>query len=203
MATLPKVLIFGHSFIDRLQGSIRNCQDSVLLDNFGLRQCEVTLAGFGGLCISKNLERFNRAHSVLLPDCDYDIAIVQIGSNDITPDSSPVDLARKILDFATYLVQTKQIKIVYTCQIFQRQQPRYMRPEVFEVIRTSTNNHIEQVLKAHTHIRYWAHKRIFHSPLQVFLRDGVHLNAAGTKKFYKSLRQAIIFAVEDFKSFNI
>ena len=175
----------------------------MLLDNFVLRQCEVTLAGFGGLCISKNLERFNRAHSVLLSDSDYDIAIVQIGSNDITPDTSPVNLASSIVDFATYLIQTKQIKIVYICQIFQRQQPRYMRPEVYEVICTCTNNHIELMLKAHTHIRHWAHKRIFHSPLQLFLRDGVHLNAAGTKKFYKSLRQAIIFAVEDFKSFNI
>lgn len=174
----------------------------MLLDNFGLRQCEVTLAGFGGLCINRNLERFNRAHSALLPDNNYDIAIVQIGSNDITPDTSPVDLGSRIVDFATYLIQSK-IKIVYICQIFQRHRPRCMRPEDYEVIRTDTNNHIEFMLKGHPHIRYWAHKRIFHSPLQLFLRDGVHLNAAGTKKYYKSLRQAIIFAVEDFKSFNI
>ena len=196
--TLPKVLIFGHSFIDRLQNSVRACP--TLLSDFGLKQCIVNLAGFSGLCIGKKLDQLSRILSLLFSDDGYDIAILQLGSNDINTDTTPVELGSRIVDFAKYLITSQGIKIVYICQIFTRQRPRYIRPDHYEVLRQGVNDHLELLLHGDPHIKYWAHKRIFQSPLQLFLEDGVHLNVAGTKKFYKSLRQAIIFAVEDFKS---
>lgn len=196
----PKVLIFGHSFISRLKYSIRESTDDSLRSDFKLQQCDVTLAGFGGLTVSRRREQFFRKVTSLFAYQKYDIVVFQLGSNDISHDTSPIVLAGLISDFATYLLDNHNVQIVYICQIFTRPRPRYITAERYSAIRNETNNKIEAAVEDYHRIKYWTHKRIFNSPIQLFCQDGVHLNAMGTKKLYKSLRQAVIFAVEDFKS---
>ena len=48
MEHLPNVLVFGHSFIKRLERKTQTDQNSLKSD-FGLKQCIVTLKGYGGL----------------------------------------------------------------------------------------------------------------------------------------------------------
>ena len=196
----PTVLIFGHSFISRLKYTIHECSDDSLRSDFGLQQCDITLAGFGGLTVSRRRDQFLRKVTSLFREQKYDIVVCQLGSNDISHDTSPEVLAGLISDFAEYLVNVYNVQTVYICQIFTRPRPRYVTPERYSAIRDITNFKIKAAVEDNDRIRYWAHKRIFNSPIQLFCPDGVHLNAEGTKKLYKSLRQAVIFAVEDFKS---
>ena len=68
----------------------------------------------------------------------------------------------------------------------------------YEIRRSRANDHLHRLLQHNSKVKLWKHKRIFESPLQIFDSDGTHMNAVGQKKFYKSIRQAIIFAVEDY-----
>lgn len=155
---------------------------------------------FGWLTASRRREQCLRKVTSLLSEQKYDIVVGQLGSNDISHDTSPAILAGLISDFAKYLVNYHNVQTVYICQIFTQPRPQYITPESYSAIWDLTNNKIKAAIEDYHRIRYWTHKWIFNSPIQRFCRDDVHLNAEGTTKLYKSLRQAVIFAVEDFKS---
>ena len=194
----PEVLIFGHSFIKRLARDVNDQLCSDLLENFGLSQCIVTLLGLGKLAIHNERARFySRIDSVFRRN-SYDIVVCQLGGNDISPQLEPLVLAKDLVDFGAYLIGSWNVKVVYICNLFTRLSPRDISPDNYEIRRSEVNNHLLHLLECNSQVKLWKHKRIFDSPLQIFDQDGVHMNAVGQKKFYKSLRQAIIFAVEDF-----
>ena len=92
------------------------------------------------------------------------------------------------------------VKEVYVCSLFTRHKPRGISAEDYESFRVETNVLLEKYTQTDDGITFWIHKRIFNSPHYLFIEDGTHLNDIGTKKLYKSLRQAAIFAVEKYRS---
>ena len=119
---------------------------------------------------------------------EHDIVICQLGGSDISYTSSPQELADAVIEFGQYERDNYGVKVVYVCSLFMRHKPRGISAEDCKYTQTDDG------------ITFWIHKRIFNSPHYLFVEDGTHLNDIGTKKLYKSLRQAVIFAVEKYRS---
>lgn len=203
MAYVPNVLIFGHSFIKRLKHRTE-AEPLNFKPDLNLRQCNVVLKGFGGLNLGiKNPAKKRYFYTVvdeLFRYSEHDILICQLGGNDISYDTSPRELADAIIEFGQYVRDLYRVKIVYVCSVFTRHKPRGISAEDYEKFRVETNVLLEKYTQTDDGITFWLHKRIFNSPHYLFVEDGTHLNDIGTKKLYKSLRQASIFAVEKYQS---
>lgn len=203
MEHLPNVLVFGHSFIKRIERKIQTDQNS-LKGDFGLEQCKVTLKGYGGLNFGLEDQRKERQLYDIVDNLfrchTFDIVVCQLGGNDISGNTSPEALKDAIVRLANYVRTNYNVTVFYVCSIFTRPKPRYISAEDYERFRTQANTLIEEYAKTNDIIVFWPHKRIFQSPHNLFLEDGTHLNETGTKKLYKSLRQAIIFSVERYKA---
>ena len=198
VARPPEVLVFGHSFVRRLAIDIYNPLYTDLKRNFGLDQCNVTLRGLGNLAIHRDSSAFYERVDAVFRRKPFDIVLCQLGGNDISLDLDSLTLAKELIDFGEYLINSKNVKIVYICEIFTRDSPRDISPAEYEIRRTDTNSSLHSHLQHNSRIKLWRHKRIFESPLHIFNQDGIHMNSVGQKKLYKSIRQGIIFAVEDY-----
>ena len=202
MAYKPKCLIFGHSFIKRLERKQRT-EPGTFKADFGLYRCRITLRGFSGLNFGledgEAEKKFYAIVDSVFRRSAYDIVICQLGGNDISEKISPSVLRDGIIKFVQYIRDKYNVKIIYICSVFTRPHPRGITPNAYETFRGQINSLTEEYTQKHSaNIVFWPHKRIFHSPQCLFEHDGTHLNCAGEKKFYKSLRLAAIFAVEKY-----
>ena len=68
---------------------------------------------------------------------------------------------------------------------------------LYDLNHERTMQYLETLLADNTVIKIWKHRRSFNSPINLFKRDGTHLNGCGTKKFYELLKRAIILVVEE------
>ena len=169
-----------------------------LSGNFGLCQCYLTLPGLSNLGIHRDSAAFYERVDALFRRKTYDIVVCQLGGNDISLDLDSMTLAKDLTDFGIYLINSQNVNIVYICEIFTRLIPRNISPSEYETRRTDTNSNLLRLLQEKSRIKLWNHKRFSKVPIAIFNTDGVHMNGESQKKFYKSLRQAIIFAVEEY-----
>lgn len=129
----------------------------------------------------------------------FDVAVLQIGGNDIDSNSCPLLLASKLEDFAKFLQSNYRISHIYISEIFTRPQPRCCLLQQYESNHVRALHYLETLLENNIHIRIWRHRRIFSSPFSLFKRDRIHLNQCGMKRFYESLKRAVILVVEEHK----
>lgn len=57
------------------------------------------------------------------------------------------------------------------------------------------NKMLKTILDAEENMTFWRHSRLMNSPLDVLDKNGVHLTTLWTKKFYRSLRLALLHAI--------
>ena len=197
------VLFLGHSFVRRLQNDIDSGKIPNSHTNFGLNQCQVHYVHNGGWSLLPDYNKFLREIEVRIPKATYSgrfkVAVLQIGGNDVDGKVCPLSLASKLDDFVRWLESMYGINNTYICEIFTRPKPRKCTPEEYEKRRNDAMRFLDTMLSDSDSVKIWRHRRIFHSPNNMFLRDGVHLNDSGTKKFYESIKRAIIMVVEEFK----
>ena len=67
--------------------------------------------------------------------------------------------------------------------------------EIKEQNRSQCINYLELVEECYA--KLWRHRLILNSPNNLFISDGIHLNPHGTKKFYESIKRAIILLAEN------
>ena len=95
-------------------------------------------------------------------------------------------------------MQLNFVLIGIMCEIFPRPNPRYMLPEHYHWNKNIVNQMLPVLLEdslPYTSI-FWRHLRLIDSPLPIFDFDGVHLSTIGLKKYYRSLRLAIMHALD-------
>lgn len=92
----------------------------------------------------------------------------------------------------TLMGQHVHIKDVFICELFVR---RGVNVQTYENRRTIVNKMLKTILNAEENMTFWRHLRLMNSPLDVLDKDGVNLTTLGTKKFYSSLRLALLHAI--------
>ena len=130
------------------------------------------------------------------------VDIINIGTNDLSRDNVlPATLAARIVEYAKFVAAVDSAAEVLICQILPRLltvRPHGRRWKStradFNNARFSVNHSIEALTKDLPHIRYWRHMCMHANWEQYFDRFGVHLNAAGMCKYFRSMRGAALFA---------
>ena len=191
---LVNVLAIGHSFIRRLRDDILSRTYNDLHDNFGLNQCIVHFLHEG--TILPDYDNFLYSVNNKIPAIRFHVAVIQIGGNDIDNGCCPLLLASKLQDFANWLKDYHKIQHVYICEIFKRPSPKHCSAGIYEQNRSRCTSYLETLLEE-CYAKLWRHRRIFNSPNNLFISDGIHLNPRGTKKFYESIKRAIILLAEN------
>lgn len=182
----PRVLVLGHSFVRRL---FTDVQAGVFPSNFNLSQCDIRGLGIGGGTVQGFYS--DRRIVDLFQTFQPHIVILQIGGNDCCDSRlSPSKLASDIYSLSVYLYRTWGSH-VWICELFTRPSPRGMASPVYESRRQDVNKALSVLVVGHDHVNLWRHKRIFQSPLRLFLSDGCHLNSAGMTKYFRSIRHVV------------
>lgn len=187
------ILLLGHSFFRRLRDAACSSVYPAIRQNFGLRNREIHFVCRGGWTVS-NLEMIISQVRNSAPNVQFSAAIIQMGGNDLSPSCEPLELASKLEDLAQCLRDKLLIPTVFICEIFIRPSPRGISVAEYERKRLATMNYLATLLDNNAELRIWKHRRIFNSPNNMFLADGTHLNPTGLKKFYESIKLAIILA---------
>ena len=189
------VLVFGHSFIRRLDDAFNSGMHPQIFQNFGLRNRQIHCAWVKN-CTIFDFEQFKQKARLAIPNFPFKAAILQIGGNDITESSCPLELACKLEDLSGWLKNEYNIPVIFICDIFTRPIPRDVSPVTYESKRCDTMQYLNNLIDVCPEIRIWKHRWMFNCPNNIFLSDGVHLNYTGMKKFYESLKLAVILATE-------
>ena len=133
-----------------------------------------------------------------LPRYRPHIVFIHIGGNDIVNDDDDMDyLAHKVLQVARTLQLQYGVQQVIISQLLRRRRARCVRyNDLVVTFNVSLAAKIKQ--SGYSGIVLWKHKG-FWAPddwAQVQHRDGVHLNATGQFKYYRSCRDALITALK-------
>lgn len=194
-SAVPKVLVLGHSFVRRLQSDLEGAFDARADRSFNLEgTATVQLFGVGGRTVPK-LRRLD-LHVVrrLAPE----IVILEIGTNDLSS-VKPETVGSSIEELVLSILANPSVNVVGVCHVI----PRGVAFEGWEeFLRRAEilNDYLSVVLQPISNAFCWTH-RDFSSPYKdVYLEDGVHVNALGQYFLYRSYRGAILKALNILRS---
>ena len=191
---VTRVLIIGHSFIERLRRHIVNNVYPDFSPNLGLNDLgvRVNFLGFSGGNIFTLLDDVTRLKSCM-EAFPADIVILQIGGNDIDKSDFNVDLYKaSVRQFIFQLQELYNVKKVVVCEIFPRFKLRTTSISDYHLLRDRINLDFYLEFFHSQTVHFWRHYEGLMSERKLFLRDCVHLNFEGTYKFCRSLRGAIL-----------
>ena len=183
-ASPVRVLILGHSFVHRLRSHLYASE----LRNFGLLTSghRVTFCGIGGLTFPRLLHKLK---CVCAPG--YQVILLEFGSNDLAAGCA----AELLVDMVWSVVETLRscygVRQVALMEIFPRAAGRYPCVPGFNLAARSYNDQLRERAVGVDVVHVCHHQGMVDNWSQ-YLKDGVHYNAAGMKKYVKSMRRAIL-----------
>ena len=186
---LRKVLVFGHSFVHRLD-TFLNRQGIVNL-RLDSTKFEVLLRGFGGL----TLARARAEYFSLIEQDQPTIIILVLGDNDVDKARNQNKdirlIAADLVQFAQDLLELDTTKIVYIVPAYHRLNPRM---GTYEQALPVYNNTIRSICRPLYHTVHWPHRNLSDNWRQYLVYDGIHFNDKGNIKFFRCIRSAILDA---------
>jgi lysophospholipase L1-like esterase len=194
MAT--KVVIIGHSFIRRLENYV---EASDTRGNLGLsnNRFQVSFVHRSGMLLT-DLDHYVQELKALCPDA----VLIDVGGNDLDNNRRPVsELVQHLAQFCKMLKQTCGIKVVVVLEVpFRRRVCRGNWESVEALNRAISvfNSECKAFCGARgnrqSHTRFCHHVGMVVDWPKYLLPDGVHLNALGMSKYYKSVQSTVIRA---------
>ena len=183
----PSMLLVGHSFIRRLA-------DYALVSgtmNLGLNEgdCQVSFFARGGLTLRKLMPLTDEVLSR-----QPDVVFLEIGCNEVDR-VAPFVLAHQVFQYAKMLV-TRDVRRVIVSQIFFRVSARSRHHVVSEFNDrvTQYNQRMRQLTTASTAVDFWRHRGGMWASWRQLLCDGIHYTDDGHRRYYSSVRGALIAA---------
>ena len=198
------LLILGHSFVRRLQEYVfrRNDTNKVVGADLGISEqfSNVFYRGIGGLSLDGLMLELP-----LVRDLAVRGVILDIGTNDLSASHvDPVNLAKRIVDFAKLVAAVDSVAEVVVCQVLPRVmvrptgRSRFQTRADFNSARFVVNRTLDVLTTDLPHVHYWRHRGMHANWPQYFDRFGVHLNDAGMRKYVRSVRGAAMFVANQF-----
>ena len=142
------------------------------------------------------------------------IVVLVIGGNDISRHTSSEEVAFKIIALCTLLHNRYHVRQVVLCQVMPRFNKSLWRyrddrerledeqdKEAYRRTALGVNKILEIECKNYSYLQFWNHNGKFAFPemgpnhRRYFSSDGVHMSDKGQYRLYKSLRGAVIAAV--------
>jgi lysophospholipase L1-like esterase len=184
-ANRGEIMLLGSSFVKRLQQFRRE----MVVD--GKR---VELRGYPGATVAK-LDGVVRS----LEDQKYKTVILQIGSNDLTHQRcTPDAFIDSLSHLVNFLVEQRGVQKVVVMEILFRQHANRFRMRMTIQDYNNSVRRANQLLAARCSVSsrmlFWQHGRYLHGR-QVICNDGVHLNDAGLRRYWRSVRGAVLKSI--------
>ena len=125
------------------------------------------------------------------------IIIFCLGGNDIdSSDAHPLRVGMDLFQLASKLKHSIHgLRRVGFCQVVERKRWRQLSVEGGRVAVQDINEFLQAACVEHECFFYWEHKGLAFSRFNIFRTDGVHFSNYGNKKFFRSVRGAILRAV--------
>ena len=187
---IPKVLIFGHSFVCRLHDDLVKGFDSRAKPNYYLAGSGVyvCLKGTGG----RTVEKVRKYDISAIASIQPDIIILELGTNDLCH-LSPEVVGSRIEELARFFRDALRVKVVVVCQVIDRKIPHSTAPDTAFNAKAHAilRQYLCVVLENKVGIFLWEH-RDFGSDVSLPSLDGVHCNSQGQYRLYRSYRGAIL-----------
>ena len=182
---LQHVLVLGDSFIRRLGKFVLGAPQHFSVNFHLTHHAVIKRHGIGGRTITKTIQ-----HDLhVIESFNPDIVIIQLGSNDLTSERA-LRVGSAIDDFVRLLHDVYHVQVIYVCQTIMR-----LHQSAFNRKAKLLTKYLRVVLEPILYAHFWSHRGYWHPSNNIYVRDGVHLNLKGQKKFYCSLRGAILGAL--------
>ena len=177
---IPNVLVFGHSFVRRLNDDLNNGFDSRAKQNFNLDASDlgvyVSLKGTGGRLV----EKVFKYDISFLKSCKPDIVVLEIGTNDFSNLSLEV-VGSRIDDLVRYMLDKLNIKVIAVCEVIDRHIPHSDAPDhAFINAKASIlRQYLSVFLANEPGVFLWDHRKFDNGRIDLLSLDGVHCNPQG------------------------
>ena len=185
------VVIVGHSFVRRLAHYALSIEKM----NLNLREndCAISFIGRGGLTEPK-LRGMTAAILARRPA----ILFIEIGTNDVA-NRQPKQLAESVFAFAESLAH-RGVRRVIISQIFFRQPGgKYNTAAHFNDRVVAYNERMRELAVTSAVVMFWRHRCGMWSKWQALLTDGVHYTVDGNRRYFSSVRGAVIAASNELR----
>ena len=181
------ILVVGHSFVRRLVGYL----DDQHIENFNL--CDASYkVDFLASRVSTMPNLWANFSDILVKSPD--VVYAEICSNDIARGRDPISLADDVFQFANCLL-AHGVKTVVLSQVFFRDSAnsRYATIADFNDRVVAYNGRMLDLCAGSDAIICWRHRGIWQN-WRSYLLDGVHFTRDAHRKFFNSIRGALISA---------
>ena len=186
------VFVLGHSYVLRLNNYV-NTNVNGGLGDLG----DVHLEGIPGANVPRIWD--NVRLNPILTNLHNSFVILQIGGNDLDAiNVHPVELANEILNLARRLMSENGVKTVHVCQLLYRRQAVSSRFFLGAGYNSggSCKRELEFLCQFFPKIIFWKHKKMSSNWHLMLNHDRTHLNDFNSKKYYRSIRGAVIQAIK-------
>lgn len=190
-AKVPTVLIFGHSFVKRMQHDLLSQFDQRADKNFKLQgTASVYLHGVGGRTVAK-LRSFD-LHVVehIAPE----VVILEIGTNDLV-NTGPEVVGSNMESLVCLLLDSYFVRVIGVCHVIPHGVSHIDSSRFAQHVEI-LKQYLSVVLESLPNVFCWLHKAFSHPAKDLYLADGVHVNPAGQYHLYRSYRGAIFQALK-------
>jgi hypothetical protein len=185
-----KVLIFGHSFVRRLDEYLS--ASNIINADLDQNDFHVSFFAMGGLTVNRawqNIEFIKTA----LPD----IVILNVGDNDLdnasfTSSTDVREAAVTVVEFANHLL-TLNVKVVFIIPAYHRSSPRL---DDYEQCLPYFNESIRTICKTLYRVVFWPHRNMTENWIKFISHDGIHYNNDGNARYLRCVKRAIFRAAD-------
>ena len=190
-----RVLIYGHSFIHRLDSYMK--KGSPKMQNFGFKDDQVVLQfkGIGGAHVSTLLLEENFK---IIDEFMPNIVFLQVGTCELSYYySRPESVGSDIHEFVQEIINKRVERVIVGEVLFRTQAGVGYEERLFNGKVTVLNRYLSAVINDMQAGMFWHHRgfwRDFKKNLDG--EDGTHLNELGLYKYFRSLRGAILVTLK-------
>ena len=185
--------VAGHSYVKRLEAEFQN---GVYPNNFGLQEFQVQFVHRGGAHINDLKQML---HSIVANHPQ--VVLLQIGGNDFSgrPDSDHVHVTEGIIELSKQIRTCPGVKVVYISKLFYRKLNKRYLPtqrhvqrynDKVDIVNSSMDKEVPALRTKNIFIRNHKGRELLKD--KILAPDGTHLNELGMRKFYRSIRGALI-----------
>ena len=186
---IATVLIYGHSYIRRLNHFLVN--DRGAYHNLGLdfQLADVQWYGKGGL----RADYAYYQHLEAIYETRPHILYIQLGSNDLcSVAATPTRVSEYLASLANLALQAGVERVIIGQTIKRKKHGiPYSTPQ-YNLNVALLNRINARKFRSHPRISFWKHVGFERPVNAIMARDGVHLNKVGQRKYFRSVRGAVL-----------
>ena len=188
-----QVVIFGDSFIRNLSVFMSRRYGGYHNMNINYSVADIHMYGIGGMTAARAIEN----HMDIFDNIQPTIVYVQLGSNDLSsPHTSMNTIIANIRELGRKLVNRGVRRIIFGQVLMRHGRGLPLQvPDYNERVLDFNHELWSGLPISRLPAYFWRHRGFWLSQFALMADDGIHLNARGNGRYYRSIRGSLLFAM--------